>query len=532
MPNKCSSSRGLGDRIRFPAHTVSRMTAMRKTWVLVIAAVLSVGAPTASAQLGWAVDNAGEIVNTGNGGGTWATQSSGWGQLYGVSFVDANNGWAVGGSGTIVHTSNGGVTWTPQTSGTSDDLSGVTFVDANNGWAVGDFGTIVHTSNGGVTWASQTSNAGGENLYGVSFVDPNNGWAVGEFGTIVHTSNGGVTWTPQTSGTGLDLYGVSFLDPNNGWAVGYAAGINNNGTIVHTSNGGVTWTAQTSPTEPHTYNLYSVSFVDANNGWAVGGLNYAYIVHTSDGGVTWTTQTNPDVFDTFRGVSFVDANNGWAVGDAGTIVHTSDGGVTWTAQSSGTIYDLQSVSFARMTPATFQVRYVTHLDIGDSMINITNDGLYSSNYGETSGMATGNGNMCIGVYAFDPNEELQSCCSCLVTPDGLASLSAKAINAASLTGENPTSLVIKLLSWATTAGASSTATPGTPAPPTSSACNAGSPGPAGPTAGMHAWGTSLHPLPATGYSTTETPFSKAILSTAEFLHITQFCQYQPDQRLR
>ena len=182
-------------------------------------------------------------------------------------------------------------------------------------------------------------------------------------------------------------------------------------------------------------------------------------------------------------------------------------------------------AFELVIPGAFQVRYVAHLDIGDSIINITNDGLYSSNYGGTSGIATGNGNLCIGVYAFDPNEELQSCCSCLVTPDGLVSLSAKAINAASLTGENPTSLVIKLLSWATTAGASSTATPGTPAPPTSSACNAGSPGPAGPTAGMHAWGTSLHPLPATGYSTTETPFSKAILSTAEFLHITQFCQY-------
>ena len=78
------------------------------------------------------------------------------------------------------------------------------------------------------------------------------------------------------------------------------------------------------------------------------------------------------------------------------------------------------------TPATFQIRYVTHLDIGDLAIDISNDGQIST---QSSG-----GNLCVGVYSFDPNEELQSCCSCLVTPDGLVSLSAKAINATNLTG--------------------------------------------------------------------------------------------------
>jgi len=141
------------------------------------------------------------------------------------------------------------------------------------------------------------------------------------------------------------------------------------------------------------------------------------------------------------------------------------------------------------------------------------------------GAFSGNGNICVGVYAFDPNEELQSCCSCLVTPDGLASLSAKAITASSLTGENPTSLVIKLLAWATTAGVSSTAAPGTPAPPTSSACNAGAPASAVVAAALHAWGTTLHALPVSGYTVTETPFSTAALSTSEFVHLTEACEF-------
>ena len=185
-----------------------------------------------------------------------------------------------------------------------------------------------------------------------------------------------------------------------------------------------------------------------------------------------------------------------------------------------------NVNTTTFQPCSLQVKYVTHLDIGDSKINISNDGQNSIAYSQTSSLATGDGNLCVGVYTFDANEELQSCCSCLVTPNGLASLSAQAINATSLTGENPTSLVVKLLAWSTTAGASSTAPPGTPAPPTSSSCNAATPGTLA--GGMHAWGTTLHPLPSGGpstYTVTETEFSPANLSAAEYAHITQSCEF-------
>jgi len=166
---------------------------------------------------------------------------------------------------------------------------------------------------------------------------------------------------------------------------------------------------------------------------------------------------------------------------------------------------------------SYQLHTASHLDIGDSVVNITNDGQSS---------IIGDGNFCVGVYTFDANEELQSCCSCLVTPNGLDSLSAQAINATSLTGENATSLVVKLLAWSTTAGASSTAPPGTPAPPTSSACNAATPGTLA--GGMHAWGTTLHELPSGGpstYTVTETEFSPASLSAAEYAYITQSCEF-------
>ena len=176
--------------------------------------------------------------------------------------------------------------------------------------------------------------------------------------------------------------------------------------------------------------------------------------------------------------------------------------------------------------APFQIRYASHLDIGDSVINITNDGSSASGTGTSAFLGNGNGDLCIGVYTFDMNEELQSCCTCLVTPNGLVSLSVDALNATNLTGGLETSLVIKLLAWSTTGGASTTAAPGTPAPPTTSSCNAASPGTLA--GGMHAWGTTVHALPVgqpNSYTVTETEFSAANLSPAEYNHITQFCEF-------
>ena len=73
---------------------------------------------------------------------------------------------------------------------------------------------------------------------------------------------------------------------------------------------------------------------------------------------------------------------------------------------------------APFTPPSdaFQVRYASNLSVGDSVINITNGG--------TQGGTDPSGNICVNVYAFSPDEQLVSCCSCLVTPNGLVHLSA------------------------------------------------------------------------------------------------------------
>ena len=51
-------------------------------------------------------------------------------------------------------------------------------------------------------------------------------------------------------------------------------------------------------------------------------------------------------------------------------------------------------------------------------------------------------NICVNVYTFDPAEEEIACCACLVTPNGLNSLSAVSdLTSNPLTPAIPTSIV-------------------------------------------------------------------------------------------
>src|SRR5256885_9139608 len=105
----------------------------------------------------------------------------------------------------------------------------------------------------------------------------------------------------------------------------------------------------------------------------------------------------------------------------------------------------------------FQVRYASNLNIGDSVVNISNTGARGG-VGLQSGTAASiGGSICANVYTFSPDEQLVSCCSCPVTPNGLVSLSVKSdLVSNTLTPATPTSVVIKLLFSAPVGGSCAT----------------------------------------------------------------------------
>jgi hypothetical protein len=148
----------------------------------------------------------------------------------------------------------------------------------------------------------------------------------------------------------------------------------------------------------------------------------------------------------------------------------------------------------------FQINYAANLNIGDSSVNFTNSGATVIN-----GISQ---NLCINLYTFDPQEELISCCTCTVTPNGLVSLSViKSLISNPLTPAIPTSVVIKAVASTGTCDASNVTVLAN---------------------GLLAWGTSLHQNTSTAaptYSVTETAFSQAVLTPAELAHITSTCGF-------
>jgi photosystem II stability/assembly factor-like uncharacterized protein len=282
---------------------------------------------------GWIVEyiSTGGIYATSNGGTTWGPQPTPANYLRSIAFGDANTGWAVGNFGKIVNTTNGGGSWAAQTSGVSAHLNAVAALDASFAWIVGDGGKILHTSNGGATWNRQNSDPiTSSGFSSVDFVSSTTGWVVGR--SIVQTTDGGTTWTVQVSGlTGGMGSDIDFVDSLNGWAVASGS------QILHTADGGTTWTNQNSNGASQ---LLGVSFINATTGWTVGCGGA--IRYTADGGTTWFPQIS-GITSCLEDVAFVDSSNGWAVGQGGIILHTTDGGNSWLGQLSGTTNDLRAV---------------------------------------------------------------------------------------------------------------------------------------------------------------------------------------------
>ena len=177
-------------------------------------------------------------------------------------------------------------------------------------------------------------------------------------------------------------------------------------------------------------------------------------------------------------------------------------------------FALSVVAFAQPNATVdtqYQVRYVANLNLGDSVINITNGGAGGAGLAAGTTAAT-TGALCINVYAFSPDEQMISCCSCAVTPNGLVSLSARRdlVNN-TLTPAVPTAIVVKLLASTPVAGtcASSAAAPGNIQQ------------------GMLAWGTTVHAAAVVGGTdrVTETAFQQANLHSGEFARLTQLCTF-------
>jgi hypothetical protein len=114
----------------------------------------------------------------------------------------------------------------------------------------------------------------------------------------------------------------------------------------------------------------------------------------------------------------------------------------------------------------FQIHHFTNVNVLDGFINVTNSGAaIGMNFAVNSGSGpfsstpvsffggtannysiVGYGDICVNAYVFSPDEQLQSCCSCHLSPNALGSWDVAAdLTANTLTGVHPKDVIVKLV---------------------------------------------------------------------------------------
>jgi hypothetical protein len=145
-----------------------------------------------------------------------------------------------------------------------------------------------------------------------------------------------------------------------------------------------------------------------------------------------------------------------------------------------------SAGYAAAQADTLKVDYFSNANTGgapDATVRLTNPG-------------TAGGSLCANIFVFDSSQEMSECCSCLVSPDGLRTLSVNTnLTSNPLTGVILSGGAIKVLSSPTKGGLC-------PVPDY----------PLTPTAGVRGWATHIQ---NSGFAITETASQDATLSTAE-----------------
>jgi hypothetical protein len=117
---------------------------------------------------------------------------------------------------------------------------------------------------------------------------------------------------------------------------------------------------------------------------------------------------------------------------------------------------------------------------------------------------TATANVCADIFVFDPNQEMSECCGCLLTPDGLRTLSVDTdLTHNPLTGVTLTTGVIKVVSAKLVNGSCPTPTNFTP------------------TAALRAWSTHIQNA---GFAETETASQDATLSSGELSGLQRQCR--------
>jgi hypothetical protein len=132
---------------------------------------------------------------------------------------------------------------------------------------------------------------------------------------------------------------------------------------------------------------------------------------------------------------------------------------------------------------------------GDATVRLTNPGVAG-------------GNLCAAIYVFDQDQQLSECCGCVVSPDGLRTLSVNTdLTGNPLTGVKSTTGVVKIVSAD---------------PSLTSSCD---PTAITPDASIVAWSTNIQKQTVPAFVITETSFQLGPLGDSELAALQNQCSF-------
>ena len=227
-----------------------------------------------------------------------------------ISFPDEKYGWAAGHGGVVINTTDGGETWAVQRESSPDNqpLFDIKFVSHYIGYACGPYETLLKSADGGKTWMKLST--GMEcNYNSLDFYNENVGFAAGEFGTIFKTVDGGISWRRLYGGGNKgSMFGINILPAGKVLAYGTS------GKILISWDGGETWINVLYPgaSEP----LFKAAF--SGNDIAIAGKT-GTILLSNNGGRSFAVKLDADL-TSFTGVCSHPDGGFMFVGEYGKIL--------------------------------------------------------------------------------------------------------------------------------------------------------------------------------------------------------------------
>jgi photosystem II stability/assembly factor-like uncharacterized protein len=278
-----------------------------------------------------------------------------------IWFISPEVGWAVNSAGQILHTEDGGKSWPPQHTESETYLRCISFSGPTDGW-VGAItaGRRLRKTQDGVKWTPVPEEILPKRpglVCGICAVSKDVVYASGtqnpdEDNTgVMRTIDGGQKWTELPVGKLANLLiDIFFTDEKHGWVVGGVGGFSYDRlkpVILHTADGGDTWEDRLQNSD--------IQFPRGEWGWKIQFLNDrlgfvslenfqgAAILKTTNGGETWQRieikdQQGNRINNDLEGIGFLNETQGW-VGGHGfrlpggrrtkTTTGTTDGGLSW-----------------------------------------------------------------------------------------------------------------------------------------------------------------------------------------------------------